>query len=357
MIMYPKGDGLKLGINIELPQATTLDTSQRVSDSVGRLLLEHQELESIVKLVGKKSPFAVVGLGDALRPTVGENFIGFSAIYLPRAERDAPGYVYADQLRRELNELLNESVAGASVVLVPETGQPSNEAPVQIELVGDDMDRLREISTQVKNAVRAAEGTVDVRDNIGTVASKINLVPRREAIDFYGLSLADIATQVRYAMGVGEIGKFDISGLDDDLPINLSMSWPSREGAVGGPTRMDELALVRVDTPSNGTVPLQALLSPTITMSPTSITHEDGKRSLSVLAKTDNRPPTEIIKELQPKLDEMQRDWPAGYSYRVAGEAQETAETFQSAGIMLILAVVNNMNQTCIKISSPRGPQ
>jgi multidrug efflux pump subunit AcrB len=340
VVMYPKSDGLKLGINIEHPPTTTLETSQQVADRVGDLLLDKEYLESVVQLVGKKSPFAVVGLGDALNPTVSENFVGFSAIFVPRDDRAFDGYVYADQLRREINILLGDNYAGASAVVVPETGQPSNDSPVQIELIGDDMDRLRAISLQVQGELQSIAGAVDVRDNVGSIAAEIKLTPRREAVDFYGLSLDDLAAQVRYAMAVSEIGKFDVGGLEDDLPIKLSTAWPSRAGGIGGPTRLEELAMVRAFTPDNGTVPLLSLLSPSTTMSPTSITHEDGQRALSVLAKTDGRPPTEIIEELTPKLDDMRKGWPAGYTYRVAGEAQETAETFASAGSMLIIAIV-----------------
>lgn len=339
-IMYPKSDGLKLGINIELPTATTLDTAQEVADRVGAILHKKDYLESVIKLVGKKSPFANVGLSDALKPSVAENFVGFSAMFVPRKAREHPGYIYADRLREEINTLLNANYAGASMVVVPETGQPSAEAPVQIELTGNDMDRLRRISNEVQLALRQVPGTVDVRDNLGGVKAEINLLPRREAIDFFGLTQQDLATQVRYAMGVGEIGKFVVGELEDDLPIQLSMAWPSRDGRVGGPTRLDELAMVRAFTPKGETVSLLSLLEPKLGAAPTSITHEGGRRSIAVLAKTDDTPPTQIVDAMRPILKQMQKQWPPGYSFSFGGEAQETAETFASAGSMLIIAIV-----------------
>lgn len=339
-IMYPKGDGLKLGINIELPTATTLETAQQVSDRVGEILRQKGYLESVVKLVGKKSPFANVGLSDALKPSTAENFVGFSAMFVPRQEREHPGYVYADRLREEINAVLDERYAGASMVVVPETGQPSAEAPVQIELTGNDMDRLQAISNEVQAALRQVPGTLEVRDNLGSVKAEINLEPRREAIDFYGITLQDLAAQVRYAMGATEIGTFAVGGVEDDLPIKLSMAWPSRQGDVGGPTRLDELAMVRAFTPEGETVPLLSLLEPRVGAAPISITHKGGRRSLSVLAETDNVPPTQVVAAMEPKLEKMKEGWPAGYAYRFGGEAQETTETFASAGSALVIAVV-----------------
>lgn len=339
-IMYPKSDGLKLGINIELPTATTLETAQKAADRIGQILQKKEYLESVIKLVGKKSPFANVGMSDALKPSVGENFIGFSAMFVPRKEREHPGYIYADRLRGEINAVLDENYAGASMVVVPETGQPSTEAPVQIELTGNDMDQLSRISNQVQLALAQVPGTVDVRDNLGRVKAEINLLPNREAIDFFGLTQQELAAQIRYAMGVGEIGKFAVGGLEDDLPIQLSMAWPSRNGRVGGPTRLDELAMVRAFTAKGETVSLLSLLEPRIGAAPISITHEDGRRSIAVLAKTDDTPPMKIVDAIQPTLEQMQKKWPAGYSYSFGGETQETAETFASAGSMLVIAIV-----------------
>lgn len=340
MIMYPKSDGLKLGISIELPPSTTLESSQEVSDRVGAILRDKPYFESIVKLVGKKSPFASTGLSDALRPSVSENFVGFSAMFLPREDREHPGYVYADRLRTQINSVLEANYAGASLVVVPETGQPSAEAPVRVDLAGNDMDELRAISNQVQLALRRIPGAVDVRDNVGSVKAEINLVPRREAIDFYGLSQQELAAQVRYAMGVGEIGKFAVGDMEDDLPIQLSLAWPSRNGQVGGPTRLDEMAMVRAFTPDGQTVSLLSLLEPRISVAPTAITHEDGKRSIAVLAKTDDTPPAQIVETLRSQLETMQKDWPGGYSFSFGGETRETAETFASAGYMLVVAVV-----------------
>lgn len=340
MIMYTKSDGRKLGINIELPPDTSLQSSEALARRIGAILHDEPYIESVVMLVGKKSPFANVGLSDALTPSTGEHFIGFSCMFVEREDRDKAGYVYAEELRERIQQLLQAEVAGATLAVVPETGEPSNVPPIQVELTGSDMDQLRAISNQVQDALRKQPGTVGVRDNLGAVRTEINLIPRREAIDFHGLTQQDLAAQVRYAMGVGEVGKFALGGQEDDIPIQLSTAWPSRNGGVGGPTRLDELAMVRAYTPDGSTVSLLNLLEPRVNTVPTAITHQDARRSIAVQADTDGTPATTITQQLTPILDQMQQDWPAGYAYRFGGEAEETAETFASAGFMLVIAIV-----------------
>jgi multidrug efflux pump subunit AcrB len=70
------------------------------------------------------------------------------------------------------------------------------------------------------------------------------------------------------------------------------------------------------------------------------ITHADGKRTITVSADTSNVAASKINKKIKTVLDKMKETWPAGYSYRIAGEAEESAETFGSAGIMLVVAVI-----------------
>jgi len=340
VVMYPKSDGLKLGITIEMPPSTTLEKSQEIANRIGEILRQKKYLESVVMLVGQKSPMAIQGLGDALRPTMAENFIGFSCVFVPRTNREEPAYMYADALRDEILDLLNNNYAAAQLTIVAETGQPSNTEPLEITLLGDNMDELQNISNSVQKALSEISGVTEVRDNIGSMQAEIALKPDREAIDFYGITQRDLAAQIRYAMSSDTIGKFAVTGIKDDLDIKLGMAWPSRAGKSGGPTKLEELSLVRAFTPEGESVSLLSLLEPHMDMAPISITHKDARRAITVLGKVDGRTPTEIIEEFRPRLDEMKKNWPPGYRYSEGGEAQETAETFASAGAMLLIAIV-----------------
>ena len=247
--MYPDNDGLKMGVTIELPPATTLEKSQQVADRVGEIIRSKPYIESSVKLVGRKSPMAVTSLADALRPTEGEYFVGFSAVFVDRAEREQASFVYTDHLRAEIEQLLQSQYAAARVSVVGESGGPSTVQPIEIALSGDDIDKLIEISEQVQNALAELEGVVEIRDNVGAMQAEIALRPDREAIDFYGITQRDLASQIRYAMSNDTIGSFAVSGVKDDLDIRLGMDWPSRKGEGGGPRELQELSLVRAFTP------------------------------------------------------------------------------------------------------------
>jgi len=117
-------------------------------------------------------------------------------------------------------------------------------------------------------------------------------------------------------------------------------SWGSRNGEAGGPTQLAEMSKIRAFRPSGETVPLLSLLDPNVTESPTSIIRKEGERTISVLSKVDGRNLNAIIAELTPKLEQAQRNWPPGYTWSIGGESEEMAETFGSAGVMLVVALI-----------------
>lgn len=341
LVLYPKTDGENLGINIELPASTQLVTSQRIADDVGEILREKPYFADVLKLVGSKSPFAGGSVAASLQPSTAENFIGFSATFVDRGDRDAAGYELADDLREELQTYLDRNVAGADLLVVPETGQPTTGDPIEIVLTGPDMTKLQELSEEVQELLKGEAGVVDVRDNLGSIKGEIALQPNREALDFFGLTQADLAAQIRFALSNDQVGEFVTPGPEDDLEIRVGTDWPSRSGLeAGGPSRYEELAMVRAFTPRGESVALLSLLEPVQSEAAVAVSHKDGQRALTVLAKNQDRAVTEIVEALRPDLDAAQESWPADYSYAVGGEAEETAETFGSAGIALAVAII-----------------
>lgn len=340
LVLYPDNDGLNIGINIELPSSTTLETSQAVADEVGELLRDKSYFDTIIKHVGSKSPMAGGSITSSLSPSDAENFIGFSITLIELSERDLPSYELANEIRTEIEGYLYQNVPGAILLVKAETGGPSTEDPISIALSGVDMDELQRLSVQVQDILRNIAGTTDVRDNLGTVKTEIILRPKREVADFYGLSQQDLAAQIRLAMANDKINTFATTGNKDDLDIHLSLSWASRDGEAGGPTRLTEMSKIRAFTPSGDTVPLLSLLDPYVAESPTSVLHKNGERTISILSKLAGRNVNDVITELTPKLNQAQADWSAGYTWSIGGESEEMAETFGSAGAMLVVALI-----------------
>ncbi len=349
--LFPDSDGRKLSVNIELPPTTTLDSSQKVADKMGNLLRSKDYLESVIKLVGSRSSLVQE---SGIKPSTGNYLVGFSAIFTPEENRAKASYEYVDELREELNQALRQYPGASLVVNSQSTGEGGD--PIEIELVGTNMDELRRISGEVQLALRQISGAIDVRDDLGVLRPDIKLRPRREAINFYGLSDNDLATQGRYLMTDNDIGDFPLGGGQEDLEIRLSTMWASRDGGIGGPTRRDELLSVPILTNDGKTVTGHQLLEAELGNAPLSITHKDAQRTVTILAKNKGRTVGEIVADLEPQLAQMKKNWGQGYDYKFGGELETQGETFASAGQMAIVALFLVFAVLVIQFSSFTQP-
>ena len=332
--LFPDDDRRNLSINVELPATATLNQSGEVADDLGEILRSKNYFESVTKLVGQKSNLVQE---SGMKPNQDNYLLGFSTVFTKEEERKLPSYEYLDELRTELTQALRRYPGASIVVNSPGTGEGGD--PIAVELKGKDMDKLRQISGEVQLALRQIKGTEDVRDGLGDMRSDIKLQPRREAMDFYGITQDDLAMQGRYIMTDNDIGDYPIGGGEDDLEIRLSTAFPSRQGAVGGPTRRDELTTIRLFSPQKGAISRGTVLDVEEGVAPLSITHTDTERTVTVYSKAKDRTVGEILADLKPKLDQMKKTWDAGYDYNFGGEAETQSETFGSAVQMSYVAL------------------
>ena len=351
--LFAVADDNKLSLNVELPPAATLETSQEVADRMGEVVRNYRDrndrpvFDSVVKLVGQRSNLVA---SSEIKPGNADYFIGISAVFVDRSQRSKDSFEYAYDLKTQLEQDIIRSYPGA----VLSTGFPlsgGGSDPIQIEIFGDNLQQLREISSQVQQVLREIPGTMDVRDDLGNLREDYKLVPKREALNFYNISQDEVGLQGRYLMIDNDVGDFSLGSGEEDLEIRLSTRWPSQQGRVGGPSRLDEFATMRFITSDGEALPAAALLEEAPGAVPLAITHRDTQRSVTVLAKVipgQNYYDTEILAELTPRLEALQYNpedagnpdrWPRGYTYRYGGDADTSSETFGSAGQMLVVAI------------------
>ena len=355
--LFPQSEGTKLSVNVELPPASTLDLSQEVADRIGEFLRTYTDadntlvFENITKLVGQRSSLVS---SSELKPESSDYFVGLSAVMIERTRRQEDSFVYVPDLRETIESEILRDYPGAILALQYERAADSEDA-IQVELYGEDMQTLRQISAQTQEILRNLPGTMDVRDDLGNLRTDYKLVPRREALDFYGISQSDLGLQGRYLMIDNDIGDYPIGSGEEDLEIRLSTRWPSQAGDIGGPSRLDEFATIRFINDEGDAIAANAVLERVEGAVPLSITHRDTERSVTVLAKTiptGDYYDTEILADLAPKLDALLYDpalsddenleadhWPRGYRYQYGGDSETSGETFASAGQMLIVAI------------------
>lgn len=337
--LYPKSDGRNLGISVELAPGTTLEESGRLAASLGEVLRAQDFLVSVTRYVGQKSPFTMSSAADRLAPSQASHLIGFSALFIERRHRGQDAWTYVEELREQLEAVLR-GAPGAQLAITPETGGAQAGDPIQIEIRGEDLHVLRELSLQVQEALAQTAGATDIRDSLGTWEMEMSFKADRQALGFYDISDSELAQQVRLAISATPMGSFKQPGTQEDLEIQMGYAWPSRGREFGGPVSWEELSMISAFNPQRRKVPLFGVTQLKIEQAPQVIGHSDGHRTVTVMAKTAGQTASQVEKGVRPRLLALQQNWPADYLLSFSGESEASAESNASIVQGLVVAVL-----------------
>jgi len=336
--LYPNEDGRTIGISVELAKDSTMEESARVAQRLGTILQDKTYIENIIRVVGGKDTYSRSSIFDHI--TVGDTpyIIGFGCYLVPGKERDNIAFDYVRGLKQEFEEAL-VNTPGAKVFVNAAKGGPTGEDPVQIRITGTDLSKLREITQAVKKKLSGVSGVYDVRDNIGPARSEMQYTPMQEALDHHGLTQMDLATQMMIYMENEKIANYQRPGTMDDLDVRLGTWWSSQNGKMAGPKSWYELAGLSIINNRGEAIPLESIANPSMVAATPSIIHTAGQRSVTILAKNDGIYVPEVINQMRPVIDSMQKDWPDGYSYIFVGE-QEADKTYSDMFVAFCGAII-----------------
>ena len=228
---------------------------------------------------------------------------------------------------------LTGDVPGATELVFTASIFSSGEA-INIQLVGNDFERLREAADALKQKLRTYTGVIDIADSFrdGKREVKLGIKPAAEGL---GLSQMDLGRQVRQAF-YGEEAQRIQRGRDE---VRVMVRYPEEERRSLG-----DLEEMRVRTPKGGEVPFYEVADVEMGRGFSSIKRVDRSRAINVTADVDvsQANANEVITDLERSfLSTLSENYP-GVFYTWEGEQREQAETMNGmlSGYPLALLII-----------------
>lgn len=247
---------------------------------------------------------------------------------LPSTERDITSMRLAGWIREALGE-----VSGVQSLTFDSNAGPGG-SPIDVELSGDDLDEMRSAAQALKLALVDFDGVSDVRDTFdaGGPELDIRVTPEGEAL---GLGQVELARQVRQAFFGAEVQRIQ----RERHEVRVYVRLPAQERG-----SLDALRLLWIDVPGHGKVPFDVVGEAVEHTGISVINRFNRQRVVNVRADVDRtlvepgKVNAEIVTEILP--DVLARH--PGVKHRLAGEAEEQAETTSSLelGLVVILLVI-----------------
>jgi multidrug efflux pump subunit AcrB len=246
-----------------------------------------------------------------------------------------------DGLRREF-----EGYPGARISVHQFENGPPVAAPIEIRVIGPDIETLRLLAAEVEKLIAAVPGTRDVMNAVRLQRTDLDLNVDTEKAALFGVPAVEADRTVRLAVAGLSAGKFrEPDGDEYDITLRL----PIEER----PT-LDLLRGIQVSSAAGEQVPLAQITSPEFTTAAPLIKRYNRERAVTVTAWPATGYATDALtREVIAGLDAIA--WPPGYRYVAAGEVEARSESFSGLGVAMLVAVFGILAVLVLEFGSFRS--
>lgn len=308
-------------INVSSLPGISLEESDKIGRQAEEILLSIPEIQTVARKTG--------------RAELDEHALGVnvSELEAPFELKDRSHRELLDEVRRKLSV-----ITGANI----EIGQPishridamlsGTQASIAIKLFGDDLNRMFALGNQIKDAVKDVDGIADLNVEQQIERPELKIVPRREMLAKYGISLAQFNEFVTVNMAGETVSQVYDNGKAFNLVVRAS------EDNRGSIERIRDLM---IDDAEGRKVPLSYVADVVSSMGPNTINRENVKRKIVISANTSGRDLRSVVDDIRKRVDDKIR-LPEGYHIEYGGQfesEQAASRTLLLASLMSIVVI------------------
>ncbi len=317
---FPDSSRPELMVELWLPEGSSFAQTEREAKRFEAALRGDSEIVSLTTFVGSGAPRFYLPL-DQIFPQTNVAQV----IVMPT------DVALRDRVRARVTSLLASDFPQlrGRVKLLP--NGPPVPYPVQFRVIGPDAAGVRKLADEVKAVMSANPNTVGVNDNWNESVKVLRLDIDQDKARALGVSTTAIARVTQTVLTGVAVGQYR----DGDKLIEILMRAPRNERDA-----MSDLQNMLVPTTSGRVVPLTQVARIAFRSEPGVIWREN--RDFGVTVQSDVvdgiQGPT-VTAQINPKLDKLRAQLPAGYRIAVAGAEEESGKAGASIAAQLPLCI------------------
>ncbi len=361
--MLPGKSDNTFSVYVDTPTGSSIEQTNKVSECVIDILKDEKEVMNIELFLGQGIPLDYAGLvkGSAMKQK--ENVAEIAVNLTDKHTRKEPSFLMVQRLRPIVKKKCLDVVPGSNIMFVEQPAGPPTLASIVLEVHGDDLNKMRQISMKIAKIFQNTDGLVDVDVMADDIFDKFELIPDKEKIARSGLSVEQVNNILYLSFEGMAIAHKNSKNVPDQIPIFLVLEKSSKtlqsksEDALR--SKISSLNLMNM---KGMMVPLSEVVNIRKVKSNPSIMHKDLSRIINVIAETD------MVSQVYPLLDarekiietfskeyDIKKEGMSTYMFdlhltdkktgekfllRWDGEMKVTLDTFRDLGAAFIAALV-----------------
>ena len=182
---------------------------------------------------------------------------------------------------------------------------------VGVKVYGQNLDSIAAVSERVKNVLQGTAGIADLYVEPVTGGKYLSIIPRRNDLNRYGLTVDDINQIVETALGGATIGNTVEGRQRFSIGVRLGQEYRSSVEAINR---------IPVMSPGMGEIPLSTIADIKFEDGPPMITSENAMLRGAVLFNVRDRDLGSTVEEAISKMNQSQGIMPPGYYLEWSGQ-------------------------------------
>lgn len=319
--LFPASEKPQFLIRITPPAQVNIKNTDTISNFIEKELDKISDIQFYATNVGMGNPQIYYNeVRSIKKPNFAEIFV-----QLAPATSVKRKLFLIDSLRNEWSPF-----HGAKVQINNFEQGPPVVAPVEVRLLGDNLDSLRSLSFQIENLIKSVPGTIYVNNPVSNLQTDLRVKINKEKAAMLGIPAISIDKTLRLALAGIPIGI-----MSDDDGEDYQILIKKKED---NPLNLEVFNTLFVENVKGRAIPLTQFAHLELESSPLSINHLDKTRMVSISAFVSKGYLNDkVIKMVMEKMDRF--SMPPGYTYMMGGEYETRQESFSGFTVIIILTI------------------
>ena len=324
VVFFPDTDPQTVYVTMELPIGTSLEKTDEVSRNVENII--NDMLEPVKPIVKSVTTTVGVGKSGMFENSAAPNKSLTSISFVEYKYREG---ISTAKIMKEITERFKGYV-GARIYIEKDDNGPQTGAPINIDISGDEFDKLITISDDFLKIIEADHipGIAELKLNINTHQPEMLVQIDREQARLYELSTQQVAMAFRNALYGYEASKFKDGEDEYDIYVRLAEKY-----------RNDVSTLMNQKLKINDNqIPISSVATFKYSTTYDKVSRIDNKRVITISSNVVEGYNANQINE---RIRQILQDYemPHGYTYEFTGEQQEQEESSEFLVFALLIAV------------------
>jgi Cu/Ag efflux pump CusA len=198
--------------------------------------------------------------------------------------------------------------------------------PIEIKIFGDDLQKIKELSTQVADVVQNVKGTADVFNGITIAGPSVTVIPDYNRLAQFGITPANLQYQLQTSLEGNVVGNI----FENNRIYAVRLVYPgSRKMSV------EDIKKLQIASPGGRLKPISELADVQISEGDAEIQRENLQSMGVVSGRLENRDLGSTMKEIRRKISSEIR-LPQGYHIEYGGSYAQQQQSFTELLMILI---------------------